>query len=52
MASDNLKAALLHHLNELAAMTGAERLEKRYQKFRAFGHVMDKQKAAVTAAAA
>jgi acetyl-CoA carboxylase carboxyl transferase subunit alpha len=52
IASDNLKAALIRHLEELLALSGAERLEKRYQKFRAFGQVMDKQKAVATAAAA
>jgi acetyl-CoA carboxylase carboxyl transferase subunit alpha len=52
VASQNLKSALLRHLDELVALSGPERMEKRYQKFRAFGQVMDKQKAVATAAAA
>jgi len=52
VASDNLKAALIRHLEELLALSAPERLQKRYQKFRAFGQVMDKQKAVATAAAA
>ena len=52
LASDNLKAALLRHLEQLLALSGPERLQKRYDKFRAFGQVMEKQKAAATAAAA
>jgi acetyl-CoA carboxylase carboxyl transferase subunit alpha len=52
IASNHLKAALLRHLEELLALSGAERLQNRYQKFRAFGQVMDKQKSAATAAAA
>ena len=52
VSSQNLKAALLRNLEELIALSTAERLEKRYQKFRAFGQVMDKQKAVATAAAA
>lgn len=52
ISSANLKAALLRHLDELTALSAAERLQKRYQKFRAFGQVMDKQKTVATAAAA
>lgn len=52
VASDNLKGALIRHLEELLALSGPERLEKRYQKFRTFGQVMEKQKAVATAAAA
>jgi len=37
-AAANLKTHLLKHLNELAAMPVAERLKKRYEKFRAHGH--------------
>src|SRR3954466_15821398 len=51
-ASESLKTALLRHLEELLALSAPERLQKRYQKFRAFGQVMDKQKAVATAAAA
>jgi acetyl-CoA carboxylase carboxyl transferase subunit alpha len=39
----NLKQVLLKHLEELKAMSVAERLEKRYGKFRAFGHFEEKQ---------
>jgi acetyl-CoA carboxylase carboxyl transferase subunit alpha len=52
VASENLKQALLRHLGELLALSGAERLAKRYEKFRAFGQFAEKQKAAATAAAA
>ena len=51
-AADSLKNTLLRHLQELLALTGPARLQKRYDKFRNFGHVMEKQKAAATAAAA
>lgn len=37
-----LKSALLHHLNELLALPGAERLKQRYEKFRAHGHFLEK----------
>src|SRR6202142_4028941 len=37
-AAANLKTHLLKHLSELAAMPPAERLKKRYEKFRAHGH--------------
>jgi hypothetical protein len=33
-----LKQCLLKHLGELLAMSGADRLKKRYEKFRAYGH--------------
>ncbi|MDS3860632.1 acetyl-CoA carboxylase carboxyltransferase subunit alpha [Thermosynechococcaceae cyanobacterium BACA0444] len=36
-AADSLKTAILRHLNELQAMSGAERRELRYQKFRRMG---------------
>jgi acetyl-CoA carboxylase carboxyl transferase subunit alpha len=52
MAAESLKSALLRHLEELLALSAPERLQKRYDKFRNFGHVMEKQKAAATAAAA
>ncbi len=41
-AAAALKGALLKHLGELQAMTGAERLKKRYDKFRAHGHFLEK----------
>jgi acetyl-CoA carboxylase carboxyl transferase subunit alpha len=37
-----LKSALLRHLNELLALPGPERLKKRYEKFRAHGHFLEK----------
>jgi len=52
VASDNLKTVLLRHLEELLALSGPERLDKRYQKFRSFGQVMEKPKVVATAAAA
>ena len=36
------KATLTKHLAELMAMTGAERLKKRYEKFRAHGHFLER----------
>lgn len=52
VASANLRSALLRHLDQLLALPGPKRLAQRYEKFRAFGQVMEKQKAAATAAAA
>ena len=52
IAADSLKNTLLRHLEELLALSVPARLQKRYDKFRNFGHVMEKQKAAATAAAA
>jgi acetyl-CoA carboxylase carboxyl transferase subunit alpha len=37
-----LKTHLLRHLEELLAMSAKERLKKRYDKFRAFGHFQEK----------
>ena len=37
-----LKAHLLKHLVELRALPSAERLKKRYEKFRAHGHFLEK----------
>jgi acetyl-CoA carboxylase carboxyl transferase subunit alpha len=37
-----LNEALSRHLGELLAMSGAERLKKRYEKFRAHGHFLEK----------
>jgi len=41
-----LKSALLRHLAELSKMTTAERLQKRYKKFRSFGHFIEGKKTA------
>jgi acetyl-CoA carboxylase carboxyl transferase subunit alpha len=52
VASENLKGVLLRHLEQLLALSGPDRLAKRYEKFRAFGQYSEKQKAVATAAAA
>lgn len=41
-AAATLKEHLLKHLTELLALPGAERLKKRYEKFRAHGHFQEK----------
>jgi acetyl-CoA carboxylase carboxyl transferase subunit alpha len=41
-AAAALKGALLKHLGELLTLTGAERLKRRYEKFRAHGHFLEK----------
>jgi acetyl-CoA carboxylase carboxyl transferase subunit alpha len=51
VSADNLKNALLRNLETLQKMCGPQRLRGRYDKFRAFGQVMEKQKAAAAAAA-
>lgn len=38
LMADTLKQALLKNLDELSALTPEDRMEKRYQKFRAMGH--------------
>jgi acetyl-CoA carboxylase carboxyl transferase subunit alpha len=38
----NLKACLLKHLQEIQALPVAERLKKRYEKYRAHGHFIEK----------
>jgi len=40
-AAASLKGALVRHLDELLAMSGADRLKKRYEKFRAHGHFLE-----------
>ena len=52
VAAESLKTALTRHLEELLALTAADRMQKRYNKFRNFGQVMEKQNAANGAAAA
>jgi acetyl-CoA carboxylase carboxyl transferase subunit alpha len=42
LAAENLKAGLLKHLEDLKTMSSRERLKKRYEKFRAFGHFSEK----------
>ncbi len=41
-----LKKHLLHHLEALEKIPGAERLKQRYERFRAHGHFLEKQPAA------
>jgi len=41
-AAQNLKTALLIHLEALKALSPRERLRKRYDKFRSFGHFSEK----------
>jgi acetyl-CoA carboxylase carboxyl transferase subunit alpha len=41
-ATANLKTHLLRHLNEVLAWPAAERLKRRYDKFRAHGHFHEK----------
>jgi len=46
-AGENLKTHLLKHLNEVLALPVAERLKKRYEKYRAHGHFLEKTPAPV-----
>ena len=41
-AAENLKTHLLKHLNELSTLPVADRLKKRYEKFRAHGRFLEK----------
>ena len=41
-SAENLKVVLLKHLEEILALPVAERLKKRYDKFRAHGHFLEK----------
>ncbi len=45
-AAKTLQEYLLKHLEQLQALTAADRLKQRYAKFRAFGHFTEKQPAA------
>jgi acetyl-CoA carboxylase carboxyl transferase subunit alpha len=42
MMAKNLQAYLLSHLEEVLELSVADRLKTRYQKFRAYGHVLEK----------
>lgn len=42
VTSESLKTALLRHLTELKALSGADRLKQRYDKFRAHGHFLER----------
>ncbi|HMO65030.1 MAG TPA: acetyl-CoA carboxylase carboxyltransferase subunit alpha, partial [Verrucomicrobiota bacterium] len=44
-AATALKAALVRHLDELTALSPAERLKRRYAKFRAMGHFQERSAA-------
>lgn len=44
--SQNLKNALLKHLGEVQALSVEERLRRRYEKFRQYGAVVEKEQAA------
>ena len=50
--AETLRTVLLKHLEELLKMSAAERLQKRYAKFRAFGHFSEKPPAATEQAGA
>ncbi len=52
VTAKTLKEHLLKHLDELLAMPAADRLKKRYAKYRAFGPFIDKQAAPAEKAAA
>ena len=41
--SQNLKRCLLAHLEQLLAMAPSDRLQRRYERFRAHGHFAEKQ---------
>jgi acetyl-CoA carboxylase carboxyl transferase subunit alpha len=47
VAAANLKAHLLKHLEEILALPVADRLKRRYEKFRAHGHFHEKNESAV-----
>jgi acetyl-CoA carboxylase carboxyl transferase subunit alpha len=51
-AAEHLKSHLLKHLNELSALPVAERLKKRYEKFRAHGRFLEKTPSPVEMAVA
>jgi acetyl-CoA carboxylase carboxyl transferase subunit alpha len=44
-AAAKVKSALLSHLGELLALSAPDRLRKRYEKFRAYGHYIEKPSA-------
>src|SRR5215469_6353863 len=43
-SAENLKTHCLKHLEEVVALPAADRLKKRYEKFRAMGHFNEKAK--------
>jgi acetyl-CoA carboxylase carboxyl transferase subunit alpha len=44
--ADNVKAAIARHLRELAALSPAQLVEQRYQKFRAMGAFVESNEVA------
>jgi acetyl-CoA carboxylase carboxyl transferase subunit alpha len=42
LAAGHVKSALLKHLKELLALPPADRLKQRYEKYRAYGHYLEK----------
>jgi acetyl-CoA carboxylase carboxyl transferase subunit alpha len=46
LTASNLKTHLLKQLEEVLALSVAERLKLRYQKFRAHGHFIEKAESA------
>jgi acetyl-CoA carboxylase carboxyl transferase subunit alpha len=42
IAAQTLKLSLLKHLEDILALPVADRLKKRYEKYRAFGHFLEK----------
>ncbi|HEV2393786.1 MAG TPA: acetyl-CoA carboxylase carboxyltransferase subunit alpha [Verrucomicrobiae bacterium] len=48
--TETLKGVLLRHLEQLLALSAAERLKQRYAKFRSFGHFNEKKPAALNGA--
>ncbi len=48
-AAVSVRTALLRHLTELSAMPSADRLKKRYEKYRSYGHYLEKATALAAA---
>ncbi len=42
-AAASLKSAIVQHLDELVALTPEQRMEQRYDKFRSFGHFLERK---------
>ncbi len=49
--ADTIKSSLLRHLEELLKVPVAERLKQRYDRYRSYGHFLEKQLTAVPQAA-
>jgi hypothetical protein len=48
-AAEALKSGLVKHLEELKALSSPDRLKRRYEKFRAFGHFIEESQAKAVA---